>query len=71
MPTRQPEDAADHADDDGVDQELHDDVAPRRPHGAPHADLAGALAHGDEHDVGHADAADDQADGGDRRHELG
>ena len=66
----QAQDAADHADHDGVDQELHDDVAPRRAHRAPHADLAGALAHRDEHDVGHADAAHDQADGGDRGHEA-
>ena len=52
-------------------EELDDDVVARGADRAAHADLPRALAHRDQHHVGDADAADQQADGGDGGHQLG
>lgn len=57
--------AADKADHDGLDQELGKDVAAARANGHTNADLPGALGHGNQHDIHHADAADNQRDHGD------
>src|SRR5262245_15055151 len=61
-------DGEDHSEDSpeggqrhGFEQELADDVAFAGPDGLSDADLAGALGDADEHDVHHADAADQQA----------
>jgi hypothetical protein len=58
-------DAADAGEQDGLDEELDDDVCLAGAQGAADADLAGALGDGGEHDVHDADAADEQGDGGD------
>ena len=49
-------------------QELQDDVAPERADGLAHPDLARPLRHRHEHDVHHADAADQERDEGDEDH---
>jgi hypothetical protein len=48
-----------------LEQELPRDVTGAGPEGLAQADLAGPLADGDEHDVGHPDATDQQRDPGD------
>ncbi len=63
MPSRPPNEA----DDDGLDEELQEDVLAARADGEPQADLAGALGDRDQHDVHDADAADEQRHAGDRR----
>ena len=57
------DDAADGAEHDGLERELQQDDFFGGADGFSDADLAGALGDGDEHDVHHADAADDEADG--------
>ena len=46
-------------------EELREDIEPLGPDRHADADLARPLGHRDEHDVGDADPADDQADPGD------
>ena len=46
-------------------QKLIQDLAMRGADGFADADFAGALFHGDQHDVHDADAADEQRDEGD------
>jgi hypothetical protein len=65
------EHAAEQAHQHRFDQELLADVALPRTHGHAHADLAGALGHRHQHDVHHADAADQQRDGGDGADQQG
>lgn len=60
-----PHEAADKADHDSLDQELGEDVAAARADGHTNADLLGAFGHGYQHDIHHANAADDQRDHGD------
>ena len=64
-------DAAGTGEDDGFGEELPDDVALARANGAAHANFAGALSDGHEHDVHHTDAADEEADGADDGDEQG
>jgi len=59
-------DAADAGEGDGFDEELEEDFAGACADGEADADFAGALGDGDEHDVHDADAADEEADAGDR-----
>src|SRR5437588_1829783 len=63
------EDDADDAADEGqghcLVKKLPDDVSPSRADGLSDAYLLRALGHRDEHDVHHADSADEQADRGD------
>src|SRR5580704_16443070 len=54
---------------DGFGKELPDDVAATRTDGFADTNLAGALSDGHEHDVHHADAADEKADGADNGNE--
>ena len=49
-----PKPAADEDHDDGLDKELHHDVARLGAHSFAYADFAGALADGHQHDVHHA-----------------
>ncbi len=63
--------AAHDADQDRLGQELPHDVAAPRAHRHADADLAGPLADRHQHDVHHADAADDQRDDGDGRDQQG
>ena len=60
-----PRSAADHREHDGLDEELHEDVALARADRHADADLARPLGDAHEHDVHDADAADEQADRGD------
>ena len=62
---RQADQAAQAGDDDCLDQELQENVAPLGAHGLADADLARALGDGYEHDVHDADAAYEQRDAGD------
>ena len=62
MPTIIPSDSADETEHDRLDQELHEDVALARADRHADADLARPLGDADEHDVHHADAADEEAD---------
>ena len=64
MPSAMPISSAEHAQRDGLDQELQRDVGAARAERLPQADLARALGHRHQHDVHDADAADDQRDGG-------
>src|SRR5438132_4926172 len=50
----------------GFDQKLQEYVAAPRPHRFPQADLAGALRHGNQHDVHDHDSANHQRDRGNR-----
>src|SRR5262245_25120595 len=59
------QDSAEGSQRHGFEQELADDVAFAGADGFTDADLAGALGDADEHDVHHADAADQQAHGRD------
>ena len=61
---RQPGQAAEDGDDDGLDQDLGEDVAGGRADGLADADFAHALGDAGEHDVHDADAAHQQADAG-------
>ncbi len=63
------DDAADRAEHDGFKGELQQDGLFGCADRFSDADLASALGDGDEHDVHHADAADDEADGGEAEHE--
>ena len=54
--------AAEEAEGDGFDEELHEDGGRGSADGFAEADLAGALGDADEHDVHDADAADDEGD---------
>ena len=62
-----PIDAAEQADRGRLEQELGQDAPPRGADRLADADLARALGDRDEHDVHHADAADEQRDAGDPR----
>ena len=55
-------DAADQGEQDGFGEELDADVALGGAQGAAQPDLAAAFQHGDDHDVGHSDRADEQGD---------
>ena len=57
--------AAGDAQHHGLDEELQEDVAPRRAERLANADLARPLGDRHEHDVHDADAADEQRHGGD------
>ena len=59
-------DAADAGDGESFSEELNEDVALARAEGFFDADFAGALLHGDEHDVHEADAGDAK---GERAHQ--
>src|SRR5581483_3860315 len=63
------EGAADEGQEDGLDQELGEDVAALGAEGLADADLPRPLGHGHQHDVHDADAADEEGDGGHRRQE--
>ena len=52
--------AAKHADHAGFQKKLKQNVAALGPDSHPYADLAGALRHRDQHDVGDPNSADDQ-----------
>ena len=52
-------------------EELGGDVALGRAEGAAQADLRAALEHGDDHDVGDADAADEQGHRAEAEEERG
>ena len=65
------DEAADDAQQHGLDEELQQDVALPGAERLAQADLAGPLAHADQHDVGDADPADQQRDGGDRGEHQG
>ena len=52
-------------------QKLIQDLATWRADGFANADFAGALFHGDQHDVHDADAADEQRDKGDHQKDDG
>ena len=65
-PRPMPISAADDAEQHGLDQELQQDVALPRTERLAQPDLAGPLAHADQHDVRDADAADHERDRGDR-----
>ena len=54
-----------------LEQELQADVARPGADRLAQADLPGPLAHRDQHDVGDADAADQQRDPGDRGQHAG
>ena len=54
--------AAGQGQQDGLGQELGPDLAPGGAQGAAQPDLLAAFQHGDDHDVGHADRADQQRD---------
>ena len=56
--------AAHHAEHDGLDEELHQHIAPARADGQPQANLTRPLRDRDQHDVHDADAADQQRDAG-------
>src|SRR5207248_4984860 len=56
----------DRGEQQGLDEELHGDVARPRPDRLAQANLPGPFAHRHEHDVGDADPADEQRDPGDR-----
>ncbi len=56
------DEAAGAAHDDGFDEELSEDVGGFCADGFADADLSGAFNDGDEHDVHHADAADEEGD---------
>ena len=62
---------ADDAEQHRLDEELQQDVALPGAERLAQADLAGPLADADQHDVGDADAADEQRDGGDRGQHQG
>ncbi len=64
-PENHSEHAADEAEDDGLDEELQEDVVLARADGHTNADLARSLGDAHEHDVHHADPADDEAHRGD------
>ena len=59
------EDPAAEADDATFDNDLEEDIAAFGTDGEADADFADAFGDGSEHDIGDADAADDQADAGD------
>ncbi|SPZ16162.1 Uncharacterised protein [Pseudomonas aeruginosa] len=61
-----PGQAADHREHRRLGEELAEDIALAGASGHADADLAGAFAHGHEHDVHHADPAYQQGDRGDR-----
>ena len=61
--------AADQHNNDGLHKELHHDAARLRAHRLAHADLAGAFAHRDQHDVHHAQPAEEQRGKADRAEE--
>ena len=66
-----PDHPADRGQQHGLEQELHADVAGPGADRLAQADLPGPLAHRDQHDVGDADAADEQGDPGDRGEHAG
>ena len=61
-PGRDADEPAEHREQDRLDDELADDVRPARPDRLADADLARALGDRHEHDVHHADPADEQRD---------
>src|SRR5207247_7970064 len=61
-PDHHADQAPDEAQHEGLHEELKQDVEARGAERLAHADLAGALGHGHEHDVHDADAADEDAD---------
>ena len=56
------EQAADRGEEDGLEQELPEDLDAARAERLADADLARPLGDGDRHDAHHADAADHQRD---------
>ena len=68
-PSVRPMQAAEQADHQRLDDELHQDVVRPRADRLAQADLAGPLGDAHEHDVHDADAADQERDGGDGRQE--
>src|ERR1035437_10208702 len=59
-PGRDAENPADDRQQNGLGEELGEDVAASRTDRLADADLAGSLGDADKHDVHHADAADEQ-----------
>ena len=64
-------DAADGREDQRFRDELNHDVAARRAERAPQPDLGSPLQDGDDHDVGDADATDEQCDGAKAQQQFG
>ncbi len=62
-PRDHPGGTAGQGEEDGLGEELDADMAFGRAQGAAQPDLRAAFQHGDDHDVGHADRADQQRDG--------
>jgi hypothetical protein len=65
------DDAAEHAEQRGFGQELHQNIPAPRANRFAQADFARALGDRDQHDVHNADAAHQQRDGGDAAQEDG
>lgn len=57
-------DAANETENDGLEEELEENIARRGADGFTDADFAGALRDGDKHDIHDADAANDERNGG-------
>ena len=67
----QPHESASEAKHGGFGYELEEDVAALRAHRLANTDFARSLGYGDEHNVHYADAADQEAYGGDAAEEDG
>src|SRR5260221_11338114 len=65
---RDAENAADGAESDSLNEELQKDVAAFCADGFADADFPRTFRNADEHDIHHADAADEQAYRGDGKH---
>ena len=65
-PEHDADEPAEQRQHEGLDQKLGQHLAFQRADREPDADLAGALGHRYQHDVHDADAADEEADRGDR-----
>src|SRR5580704_1927895 len=61
--------AAGSGEHDGLGEELPNNIAASRTDGFAYPNLPSALGNGHEHDVHHADAADEKADGADNGNE--
>ncbi len=66
-----PDDPADQAENQGLDQELPENIAAPGAHGHADADLPGPLGHRNQHDVHDPDPAHQEGNGGDGPQENG
>ena len=62
--------AADEGEEYGLGEELGPDVASGGAEGSAQPDLGPAFEHGDDHDVGHPDRADQQGNGAETQEEV-